>query len=286
MLEIKEEQKDQTGDTKYLSVLWLSIASAFWGCLAIATGVAESISSNSDGRGALSIMLAIPAIQLGSAALLVCRLTVRIPCPSLDSGCEYIVLASVLTYVLMTIRLLCSSSFDGNPVNLNFGRKCEDDECIDNLALVFNFDTIGHVMQGCLFFLLYRDILIGAWPVSQVSQQRCQFAKDVLGLGFCVYPTYCLIKRMDEASTFANSSHFNNVCEWACGFVIGACAIFPYYAALYSRCYVVIAEKSEKGGHSKFFRICRISGGVSIFISYLLAFVLMAISWNNASTYL
>jgi len=284
-------QKAQTSETKYLSALWLSIASAFWGCFAIASCIAVSISS---GRGALPIMLAIPAVELGSAAVLIYRSANRIPCPSLDRGAEYIFVASVLTYVLVMFRLLLSSSFGGSAVNFNFGWDCKDGECIANLAFVFNFDSIMHILQGCLFFLLYRDILMGACPVSQITLQRCQFIKEFLGLGFWVYPSYSLIKRIDEASTFSICSHFNNVSEWACGFVIGACAIFPLYASLYSRYsdtmlsdspmkFTVIPEKSGKGRRSTYFRICRIFGGVSLLMSFLVALILMLISWNKST---
>jgi len=282
-MEIEEAPKLQTGETKFLKAFWLGIASAFWSCLAIVACVAASI--NTSGRGALSIMFAIPAIELGSAAVLVHLSAVPIPCPSLDSGGEYILVSSVLTYVLMMIRLVCAGSFGGNTVNFNFGKDCEEGECVPDVAFVFNFDSITHILQGCLFFLLYRDIIMGFRSVRKTTVQRCLFIKEFLGLMFCVYPSYSLLKRIlkqtDVTETFASTSHFSNTSEWACGFVIGACAIFPFYASLYSKYHIVVPEIPREDRCYTVFRICRISGGVSLLISFLVALILLAVSWNK-----
>jgi len=257
------------------------MVSAFWGCLAIAACVGASLSS--DGRYALAIILAIQAILLALAAAFVSRSLVTVPCPKLDSGAEYIIGPSCLTYVLMLIRLSCASEFDGNTANFNFGIDCDDEGCQKSYAFLFNLNNIGHFLQGSLVFLLYEDLKISCAQMSQKSSRRCMFIQQILACGACVYPTYSLIKRIVklDGKKFATCSHFNNVSEWACGFAIGVCAAYPFYAWLFTKRYMVMQEPSTIDRGFLTFKKLRISCGVSVFLSFLFTLVLMGLSWNS-----
>jgi len=261
-----------------------SFVSVFWSFLALVACVTASVSS--DGRPALTIMLVIPAILLGLTAALVYRSANPIPCPTLDSGAIFILIPCFCIYFMMFIRLVCAHLFSGNAAKMNFGKDCSEGECDSSFAFAFDLNSFAHFTQGSLIFLLSKDISSTCWPVSEKSRRRLLFLKQLFALGVCFYPTYSLIKRILAGTTnFARSSHFNNVTEWACGFAVGVCAIFPYQAVRYIKCYELIRSQSKTAESSKPFEILRIACGVSLFFSFLFSMVLLAITWSGSLIY-
>jgi len=285
-MEIEAEPRSDSSVVKPLNWRYLIISSAFVAFLATVTCIVASLSA--DGRGALTAVLAILAILLALAAVLVYRSPIPVPSPTLESGAEYIFLVCLLTCLLMIVRLFCAPVYDGQAANFNFGEECEGEEedCTGNVAFTLNVNTIVHVLQGCLIFLLYTDITIEAWPISQKSIQKCKFIKQVMALGVCVYPTYSLVKRLlVESNYFANSSHFNNVSEWTSGNALGVCAIYVFYAWMYPRYHSVLKEQSTTAESSQLFRRSRISCGVFMLITFIFSVVFMAASWNSSLTH-
>merc|ERR1712232_1093928 len=89
------------------------------------------------------------------------------------------------------------------------------------------------------------------WNSRPMMTQFILYGKGIWALSCIVYPVYNLVKRARKsASSFAASSFASNVCEWACGFIFGACA-----AMLCAACSSYLGEGSlPHGKTAKSFR--------------------------------
>jgi len=276
-LEIEAESFEESVEdpSGFLSWRVLSCASALQFCLAIAAcvGAAES----EDGRGALTILFTIQALLLGIAAVVTHYSKIPVPLPSLKSGGELIFVCGWLFYMLVAIRLFCVENFGGNVANLNFGR--------DELSFAFNVDTLSHFFQGALVFFLYQDIFTGVYPMKDKRQLLLIHIEEFMALGVCGYPFYSFVKRAaSEASTFGMTSHWNNVCEWSCGFAFSVCAIYPIHAFLYYICEVPRLDRARRIPTSELGRKCRLIFGGFLLIAFFGSFILLLTSWNGKSS--
>lgn len=263
---------------------FIVIMSVSWGCLAFAAFLGALLSA--DGNAQLTILLSIPALLLGSAAIVVSCTSKLIPCPSFDIGGKLILLAGTLIYILVAARLFCFEHYGGNVTTLDFGDKvCDDSGCEENLAFTFSFNTIGHFILGFLVFLLYDDIFIGVCSCSD-----CEWVcflmhniKELLPLIGCGYPPYSFIKRMvSEYTVFGSSSHWNNCCEWAFGFAIGVCAIYPFHAILHCISDVTWFDLEDRIASLKPYRVCRLPVGGVLLMTFFGSLIMLIATWNSS----
>jgi len=238
-----------------------------------------------DGRAALTILLILQTLLLGSAAVITGSTRILIPCPNVDRGGHLIIMAGVLLWILLAIRLLCSQHFGGNVATFDLGGEvCEGDVCENNLAFIFNFNTISHFLQGALVFFLYQDIFIGVFPQREQWRQYVLKVKEFLALAVCGYPPYSFMKRLvSEATLFGSSSHWNNCCEWAFGFATGVCAIYLYYAILYSTCDRATLEIARQIPSSEVGRILRLTFGGLLLISAFASLIMLLSTWKSSA---
>jgi len=281
----------------------LAIASVFWFTLSIVTAL--DAQESSDGRLALPLVLMCQTILLLFATIIVFkakRNKVRVAWPSLDKGGCLIFLGSSILYLVILVRLLSFSHFGGGVGSFSFGFKCDGDVCEKNEAFSLSFNTFGHVIQGCLSFFLFSDILIGGikeiWSKSANREKRQMillYMKESTGICSCIYPIYNILKRaLLHSDTFSTSSFWNNGSEWACGFALGTCAIFSYYAIIYSSPTKLNESDSDKKERFQNLEIlreyeqqlpkARIASGIALILVALLSIILLVATWNNFET--
>jgi len=219
----------------------------------------------------------------------------------LDRGGFLIFVGFTILYLLLLTRLLCFSHFGGGVATFSFGLKCDGDECDENEAFSFSFNTFGHLIQGCLSFFLFSDILIGGikdrWGKGQDWEWRQTLLlniKEFLGLCSCLYPIYNITKRaIKHGHSFSTSSFWNNASEWACGFAIGTCLIYCYYAYIYN---TSPTGRSQSWLKERFYKLenlrdekqylprLRIAAGIALILVGLLSIILLGTTWNNFDT--
>lgn len=273
----------------------LALAGFIWFALSMLAAVDAQESPN--GRYALPLILMCQAVLLFFAAIIVWKANaekVKVGWPSLDKGGRLIFIGFTILYLTILVRLLCFSHFGGSFGSFSFGLKCKDDVCEENEAFSLSFNSFGHAIQGAFSFFLFSDILIGGlkerWGKSedwQWKQTLLLYMKEYLGICSCFYPIYNILKRtMLYADSFSTSSFWNNASEWACGFALGTCAIYSYYAIIYysiptgwnikDRFYKLENLRDEP----QYLRRLRIAAGIVLIFVALLSIILLVTTWN------
>ena len=180
-------------------------------------------------------------LQRGSCALRDQGLALALQ--RISTGARIIVGAALSLWLQLFVRLCYAPRFGGDPASFDFGVKCSKEEkgddgghweCGQNVSFVFEFNSFGHCLQGCLSVLLFPavDAVIAHLATSQPSSPASSWAprlgaglvlaKDLAAFCVCVYPVYNVIKRaVTHHEDFAASSFCNNAAEWAFGFWIG-----------------------------------------------------------------
>jgi len=273
----------------------LALAGFIWFALSMLTAVDAQERSN--GRYVLPLILMCQAILLLFAAIIVWKANidkVKVAWPSLDKGGRLIFVGFTIIYLTILARLLCFSHFGGSVGSFSFGLKCDGEVCEENEAFSWSFNSFGHTIQGGFSFFLFSDILIGGlrdrWGKSQGWEKKQTLLlcmKEYLGICSCLYPIYNVLKRaILEADNFSTSSFWNNGSEWACGFAIGTCAIYSYYAIIYYSLPVGLNVKERfhkleilRDG-KQYLRRLRIAAGIVLILVALLSIILLATTWN------
>jgi len=271
----------------------LVTSSIFWFSMSLATFYDAQDDPN--GRYPLPLVLIVQSGLLLFAAITVFlanKANVQIPWPSLDRGGWLIFVGFVILYLVLLARLLSFSHFGGSVGSFSFGYKGCEDECEPNEAFTLNFNTFGHVIQGCLSFFLFSDVKVGG--ITDRDGDHLEktkviklYIKEVIAISSCVYPIYNITKRaVMSAKTFSTSSFWNNASEWACGFAIGTCAIYAYYAVMYSS-YVDslrFGNVERVNERQQLLPRVRKAAGIALIIVALLAIILLAASWNKVES--
>jgi len=266
----------------------LALAGFIWFGLSMLTAVDAQERPN--GRYALPLILMCQAVLLLFAAIIVWKANtekVKVAWPSLDKGGRLIFIGFTILYLTILARLLCFSHFGGSVGSFSFGLKCKGDVCEDNEAFSLSFNSFGHAIQGGFSFFLFSDILIGGLKDWEWKQTVLLCMKEYLGICSCFYPIYNIMKRaMLHADSFSTSSFWNNGSEWACGFALGTCAIYSYYAIIYyslppgwnvkDRFFTL--ENLREG--KQYLRRLRIAAGIVLILVALLSIILLVTTWN------
>jgi len=187
--------------------------------------------------------------------------------------------ASFTLIVFLSIRLFSVSNFGGKPCNLDYGPKISKNgkSSDTNIALeTFDFDTVGHFMQG-LFAASFSypavsgllsklvTLAIKCMKRTQRSDNDDKENDDnqavilnvpnvpslliiqLLSTCLTYYPFYSMVKRMRySVFSFAQTSHLNNTTEWCMGYMIGI-TLGNLVSALVQRQLIVLTNDCQDG---------------------------------------
>jgi hypothetical protein len=184
----------------------------------------------------------------------------------------------VIVFFQIVVRLLSFVHFGGSWAGLNFGKKCADGDCEDNVAFTLEVFSFGHAAQGLFSVFLFHFDSVFLSPI------RGELRDGVCAL-VVLYPVYNIIKRaIKHAKEFSTSSFYNNGLEWAMGFLLGLGIGLVLQAIAKAKAKSGAArvankdvQRSGKGA------MVKAAAGVTLLTAGAVSALLSGLSWGNTS---